>query len=132
MSALHELETIRRRATDRGQRVENTERTVRTLVRTVSFLGRTMAQGVDFSSGLPANRTSIRTEKQVAVAFPTPAESATGWRKGVPETRFGLRHRTQLATRATAGGLSNFRALRVSEYVCFREDCAPLACADLS
>ena len=41
------------------------------------ILGSRLAQRVDFSSGLLAYRTSIRTERQVAVAFPTPPVSVT-------------------------------------------------------
>lgn len=33
--------------------------------------------------------------------------SATGWRKLNAKTRLGVQHRTQLATRATVGGLFN-------------------------
>ena len=56
---------------------------------------------------------------------------SAGARCRVPETRFGLQHRTQLATRITAVGLSNLLQLRAIERSCFRATCAPLtsACA---
>ena len=94
------------------------------------FLGRTMAQRVDFRSALPAYRTSIRTEKQVAVVFPTPPVSATGARDGVAETRFGVRHRKQFAETIRRGGLSNRRELGVIEWSFFWATYAPLTSAN--